>query len=105
PELLCGFRRRPGEGPTLYPVACSPQAWAAGAVMLLVQSMLGLTIDAARGELTLARPTLPSFLREAELRQVRVGAASVDLHLEVFPGDVAVRVLRRDGPVRVSVLK
>ncbi len=36
PELFCGFHRRPGEGPTLYPVACSPQAWASGVVFHLI---------------------------------------------------------------------
>jgi glycogen debranching enzyme len=35
PELFCGFERRPGEGPTLYPVACSPQAWSAATVFML----------------------------------------------------------------------
>ena len=46
PELLCGFSRRPGEGPTLYPVACSPQTWSSVAVFLLLQSCLGLRIEA-----------------------------------------------------------
>jgi len=105
PELFCGFRRRAGEGPTLYPVACSPQAWAAGAVLLLVQSLLGLTLDAERKEIRLARPTLPAFLRAVEVTRLRLAAARADLHLEVFPGDVSVRVLRRDGQVQVSVLK
>src|SRR6185437_2418701 len=41
PELFCGLERRIGEGPTLYPVACSPQAWAAAAPFLLIQSCLG----------------------------------------------------------------
>jgi glycogen debranching enzyme len=105
PELFCGFRRRAGEGPTLYPVACSPQAWAAGAVMLLVQSMLGLTLDAERDEIRLARPSLPSFLHAVEVSHLRLAGASADLHFEVFPGDVSVRVLRREGQVQVSVLK
>ena len=30
PELFCGFERQPGEPPIAYPVACLPQAWAAG---------------------------------------------------------------------------
>src|SRR5262249_4438838 len=28
PELFCGFQRQNSRGPTLYPVACAPQAWA-----------------------------------------------------------------------------
>ena len=42
PELFCGFSKRPEQAPTLYPVACAPQAWAAGAVFLLLQSCLGM---------------------------------------------------------------
>src|SRR5262249_46698652 len=58
PELFCGFPRRPGEGPTLYPVACSPQAWAAGSVFLLLQACLGLRVEAAIGRLCLDYPLL-----------------------------------------------
>ena len=64
PELFCGFLRRPGEGPTLYPVACAPQAWAAGAVFLLLGSALGITIDGARGEVSLIHPVLPPAIGE-----------------------------------------
>src|SRR5207248_2132409 len=68
PELFCGFERRPGEGPTLYPVACAPQAWAAAAVFLLVQSCLGLQINGTTGHVSFAYPQLPAFLR-----QLRIG--------------------------------
>src|SRR5206468_3734123 len=59
PELFCGFSRRPGEGPTLYPVACAPQAWAAGAVFLLLKAALGIEVDGQKHEVTLGRPVLP----------------------------------------------
>src|SRR5690606_16727720 len=36
PELFCGFARTAGDAPTVYPVACTPQAWAAGAPYLLL---------------------------------------------------------------------
>ena len=62
-ELLCGFDRHPGEAPTLYPTACSPQAWAAGSVFLLLQAMLGIQIDAQAGTVELADPMLPAGLR------------------------------------------
>ncbi len=39
PELICGFLRKPGEGPILYPVACAPQAWAAGGVFFTVTGL------------------------------------------------------------------
>src|SRR5262249_10137684 len=56
PELYCGFRRRRGEGPTLYPVACNPQAWASGAVFLLLQASTGLRIDAANRRIYFDNP-------------------------------------------------
>src|SRR6266536_2238875 len=63
PELFCGFQRRRGRGPTLYPVACSPQAWAGGAPFLMLQASLGLEFDVARNEIRLRNPCLPSFLQ------------------------------------------
>ena len=70
PELFCGFHRRPGDGPTLYPVACSPQAWAAGAPFLLLQAMLGLSARANENLLTVNKPLLPPWLNEVELRNL-----------------------------------
>jgi glycogen debranching enzyme len=64
PELFCGFARESGEGPVTYPVACAPQAWSAGAMSLLLQSCLGLTVSAQEGRITFVRPSLPAFLRE-----------------------------------------
>src|SRR4029450_5118518 len=62
PELICGFHRRGGEFPTLYPVACAPQAWAAGAVYLLIASCLGLRIDAPARRISFDRATLPESI-------------------------------------------
>jgi glycogen debranching enzyme len=60
PELICGFERGRGEAPTLYPVACAPQAWAAGAVYLLLEACLGLRIDALAGASRSTRPCCPA---------------------------------------------
>jgi glycogen debranching enzyme len=62
PELFGGFQRRTGEGPTLYPVACSPQAWASGVVFHLVQACLRLSVDAGERRLSSERASLPPFL-------------------------------------------
>ncbi|MBX6324913.1 MAG: amylo-alpha-1,6-glucosidase [Chthoniobacterales bacterium] len=106
PELFCGFPRRVGEAPTLYPVACSPQAWASGAVLLLLEACLGLRVLGSEQRLTFCRPLLPHFLREVTIRQLRVGEARVDLLLTRHnEGDVGVNVLRRTGEVDVVVLK
>jgi glycogen debranching enzyme len=103
PELLCGFARRPDEEPVAYPLACSPQAWAAGAVFLLLQAALGLTISALRGEVRLLRPALPRTLGELRIRELRVGDGVVDLDL-VRRGDrVVVNATPRSGRVRVLV--
>ncbi|MDQ2941773.1 MAG: amylo-alpha-1,6-glucosidase [Chloroflexota bacterium] len=102
PELFCGFSRRVGEGPTLYPVACSPQAWASAAVFMLLQACLGLEIDGVRGRVTLAHARLPAFVDDLQLHRLRVGDGSVDLLLTRQEGSVGVNVLHRDGSVEVA---
>jgi glycogen debranching enzyme len=104
PELYCGFPRRRGRGPTLYPVACSPQAWAAGTPFLLVQATLGLTFDPSRAEICLHNPYLPSFLDNLLLRNVRLCDASVDLLVHRDGDAVSVEVIRAKGEIRVSVV-
>jgi glycogen debranching enzyme len=105
PELYCGFARRPGQGPTLYPVACSPQAWAAGSVFLLLKAVLGMDISALTQRITFRSPALPDFLDELWLSNLRVGSASVDLRLQRHPGDVGVTVLRKSGDVQIVTLR
>jgi glycogen debranching enzyme len=105
PELLCGFSRRPGEGPTLYPVACSPQTWSSVAVFLLLQSCLGLRIEAPRARLSFSQPVLPPFLEHIEMKNLRIGDAAVDLSLERHAKDVGINILRREGRVEIVVTK
>ncbi len=106
PELFCGFHRRDGSGPVRYPVACSPQAWAAAAVCQLLQAALGLHIDAVRGRVVLRRPRLPAFLDEVVLTGLEVGPARVDLRLErTGPGGEATcEATRLEGELDVRVL-
>ena len=105
PELFCGFRRRPGEAPTLYPVACSPQAWAAGAVFLCLQACLGLEVRGPTATVKFSDPVLPAFMRHMHIRNLRIGDASVDLLLARRGGDVGISVPRRSGPVSVVTVK
>ncbi len=105
PELFCGFPRRPGEGPTLYPIACAPQAWAAGTLFLMLQACLGIEIDGGRKEVIFRHPVLPESLPGLRIVNLRVGDGSVDLMLENHPHDVGVTVLRRRGHVSVVVIK
>lgn len=104
PELFCGFARRPGEGPTLYPVACAPQAWSAAAVFLLLQASLGLTIKAPSMQIVFSHPFLPEFLQEVWIKNLRVGDASVDLALTRHTQDVGINVLRREGELEMVVV-
>ena len=105
PELFCGFPRRPGEGPTLYPVACAPQAWSAAAVFLLVQACLGLRVSARENQVYLCDPRLPPSVKELRIENLRVGDASVDLLARRHGRDVGVNVLRREGNLRVNMVK
>ena len=105
PELFCGFDRQKGRGPTLYPVACSPQSWAAGAVFLMLQACLGLSIDAVQSRILFYRPYLPEALQRVRLSNLTVGNASVDLLLERYSKVVGVDVLSRTDSVDVIVIK
>jgi glycogen debranching enzyme len=106
PELFCGFPRRPGEAPTLYPVACAAQAWASGAVFLLLEACLGLSISAPEQRLVFSKPLLPPFLPQVTVRDLKVGDARVDLLLtRQDEGDVGVNVLRRNGDLEIVLLK
>ena len=105
PELFCGFGRERGEGPISYPVACHPQAWASGSVLLLLQAALGLEIRAADRVVTFTRPRLPDYLDEVRLRHLRVGPHTVDLLLSRHDHDVGINVVRRTGPVEVIAIK
>ena len=105
PELYCGFRRLPGEGPTLYPVACSPQSWASGAVFMMIQASLGMVLDAVERRVTFRRPALPTWLDELHLRGLKVGDGMVDIDVARHARDVALTVVNRHGDVEVMVTK
>ncbi len=105
PELFCGFQRRTGEGPTLYPVACSPQAWASGVVFQLIQACLRLSVDAADRRLVIDRSSLPPFLTYLRLMNLALPFGSIDLLFEQHLLDVSVTVLRKHGDFEVRVIK
>ena len=104
PELYCGFQRGRERGPTLYPVACSPQAWAAGTPLLLLQSSLGLEFNPAQNEILLRKPRLPPFLEEVTLRNLRLGRSVLDLMVRRHGSDVSLQVLRNEGQIMVAAV-
>ena len=82
PELFCGFHRRAhSEGPTLYPVACSPQAWAAGSIYMFLDASLGATFQPTKGSVSLAGKYLPDFLRDLTIMNVRVGGETRNVRI------------------------
>jgi glycogen debranching enzyme len=103
PELFCGFERQPGIGPTRYPTACSPQAWAASVPYVMLQAVLGMTVEGHAGRLTFQRPDLPTELQELRLHDLRVGQGHVDVVISRADGRVAVEITRNVGGVVVSV--
>ncbi len=105
PELFCGFDRRGGEGPTLYPVACAPQAWAAGAVFMLLQACLGLELRAEPRTVAFRYPVLPRPLSELMIHHLDVAGARVDLLVRRHGEDVGINVLERTGDVEIVVQK
>ncbi len=104
PELFCGFQREKHRGPTLYPVACAPQAWASATPFTLLEAALGLEFDAARGEIRLRDPRLPAFLNDVVFRDLKLGASSVDLRVRRHDGEVSLEVLRTRGQIQVSIV-
>ena len=103
PELFCGFDKADSPTPVPYPVACAPQAWAAGASFLFLQTMLGLRAHADRAELELSHPHLPDWLGKVTLTDLRVGDASVDLLFHRWRGTTSAEVLRKVGDVAVTI--
>ena len=103
PELFCGFSRRPAEGPTLYPVACAPQAWAAAAVFSVLQACLGMEFDPSRPRITLFDPRLPEFIQWVRISRLTVREHSLDVLLQRYRNNVGVEVTDRTGTLELVV--
>jgi glycogen debranching enzyme len=101
PELFCGFTRRTPNRPVGYPVACSPQAWAAGSPFLLLQAMLGLSAQAHNNLLTINSPVLPPWINTVELKNLRVGDSVLHLVFRREGETTSFSMLNKEGSVRV----
>ena len=102
PELFCGFARKTGRGPIMYPVACAPQAWSSAAPLYLMQAALGLSIKAPR-DIKFAAPQLPDFLSNLSLDGLVCDGETVDLDVEKTGPANSVFVRRQGKKTRVSV--
>jgi glycogen debranching enzyme len=102
PELFAGFSRTEFETPVPYPVACQPQAWAAGSIPFLILAGLGIVPDGLRGRLRIRRPSLPGWLNQARVRNLRIAGSRVDLTFErTASGAVALAEAQVTGDVDV----
>lgn len=105
PELFCGFARKPHRGPTAYPAACSPQAWASAAPFALLGACLGMELRYEDNSLTFRSPFMPPFLDYVTLNRLRLGDSMVDLKLHRHGNDVTLHLLRREGNARLMLVK
>lgn len=104
PELFCGFHKRSDvEGPTLYPVACSPQAWAAASPYLLFEACLGITVNPAEHVVEFASPRLPQSINYVDLTNLKVGDHAADIRLRRDGDAICADVIRSHGDVKVRV--
>lgn len=102
PELFCGFPRQRGQGPTFYPVACSPQAWAAATPLGLTQAVLGLDFTPELSRITFDRPVLPEFLEEVSIRRLTIAEGTADVTVRGQGAEVSLLVTDRQGEVFVQ---
>ncbi len=103
PELFCGFPRRNGGGPTPYPVACAPQAWAAVAPLSLLASCLGIGFEPDIGRVSFQHPVLPRFLERVVLKNLSLHGARLDVALGHMHSEVGMAVLRRQGEIHAMM--
>jgi glycogen debranching enzyme len=104
PELFCGLRRRPAEGPTLYPVACSPQAWAAAAPFCILEACLGISVQPERDRIIFDRPLLPEGMAQLFIRNLRCGDMVADLLLERRNDSVLVHRDSKDDRLEIVTI-
>jgi glycogen debranching enzyme len=105
PELFCGFPRLAGQGPTAYPVACLPQAWASASAFAVLGALLGVTFRPGQRQIRFIRPVLPPWLEVVRIENLRLGSTAADLELRRHDGgEVSLTVLGRHGAVEVAVI-
>jgi len=101
PELFCGFTRKGESWPIDYPVACSPQAWSAGSVFMVLQSLLGISPDAPNNVLYVNKPSLPAWLNEVKMKGLRLGKGVLDISFRRENGRTSFMVLKKEGEMKI----
>ena len=105
PELFCGFTRKAHRGPTAYPVACAPQAWASAAPFALLAACLGMELRYEDNSVTFRDPFIPPFLDHVIFNELRLGSSMIDVKLQRHGDDVTVSLVCRQGDAKVVLVK
>jgi len=105
PELFCGFIRKPHRGPTAYPVACAPQAWASAAPFAFLEACLGMDLRHDANSVSFRDPVMPAFLDYVTLNHLSLGKSRLDLRLHRHGRDVTLNLLLRQGDAKVMLVK
>ncbi len=105
PELFCGFTRGAHRGPTAYPVACAPQAWAAATPFALLQAALGMELLHESNAIRFVDPIIPHFLQWVTITGLRLGQSKLKLRLHRHDEDVTVNLLDRSGDAKLMLVK
>jgi glycogen debranching enzyme len=103
PELFCGFPRRRGTAPVLYPVACAPQAWASVVPFALLQACLGLELDFAKRQIRFHNPQLPRFLEDVRINDLELADAKVNLRLRRRDSHTEVAIVSQKGDISIRI--
>jgi glycogen debranching enzyme len=103
PELFCGFKRREGEPPTDYPVACSPQTWSVASCFMIIQSFLGMELDAFENVIRFHKPVLPDFIESLEIRNLKFRKNYIDIRFTKAYDSVSISILNKDSSVRMEI--
>lgn len=105
PELFCGFTRREAARPVAFPMACSPHATSAGAVYLMLQSMLGLYPASEENTLYIQSPSLPRWLGEVTVSNLQIARSTVSLRFRRKGNQTVLTVRDKRGPVRIVIVE
>ncbi len=103
PELFCGFKRREGEPPTDYPVACSPQTWSVASCFMIIQAFLGIEIDAFENVIRFHRPVLPDYIDSLEIRNLEFRKNHIDLRFIRTADNVSIAILNKNSSVKMEI--
>src|SRR5687768_16194858 len=96
--------RQANDSPVHYPVACTPQAWAAASFFMMLQGLIGIRPDAPQRRLYIENPRLPSVARDLKIRNMRIGNSRITLHITREGERTFVNVLEQSGePIRVTI--